>query len=140
MKNDRYKIGCEQRKGRILTLALPAEVETPSPPAAGGEGRGEEGRWEWTHGVRLARYLSPHPNPLPVRRGEGESYSGLRAVEKLPVVRVAGVRSPSPRGEGRGEGGTWRSELKSIPTYTCAKLQRGILSERDFLIYNFEFL
>lgn len=51
----------------------------------------------------------PHPNPLP--RGEGNdggAFSNFQSTcysYPLTDTRVAADDSPSPRGEGRGEGG-----------------------------------
>jgi superfamily I DNA/RNA helicase len=45
----------------------------------------------------------PHPDPLP--RGEGIAKVASRKIEPHPSPRPAGDNSPSPGGEGRGEGG-----------------------------------
>jgi DNA mismatch repair protein MutS len=44
-------------------------VSSPSPPQSGGEGRGE-----------VAQINSPHPNPLPVGRGEGEKFAQIALI------------------------------------------------------------
>ena len=54
-------------------------VVSPSPPSEGGEARGEEGR--------EFRKASPLPNPLLVRRGEGEAACGLRLNQQLRDAR-----------------------------------------------------
>jgi serine/threonine protein kinase len=70
------------RPSTRLTQELVAAGRAPSPPAAGGEGRGEEGRW--------AVGAAPLPNPLPARssRGEGENPRRLHRLKHLiPLIK-----------------------------------------------------
>ena len=52
--------------------------------------------------LAVASPLPPHPAPLP--QGEGTPHAALRRVEALRIGESAAYGSPSPRGEGRGEG------------------------------------
>ena len=56
-----FRRSCRQRKAKART----ALSKLQSPPSDGGAGRGEE--------ACPLREASPHPSPLPVRRGEGET-------------------------------------------------------------------
>src|SRR5438876_9580299 len=56
----------------------------------------------------VARLLSPHPDPLP--QGEGTATPDSRKLPPRPLGRRPGEDSPSPKGEGRGEG---RQTLRS---------------------------
>lgn len=51
------------------TALANSTISSPSPPQSGGEGRGEVGSLK-----------SPHPNPLPVSRGEGENISQIALI------------------------------------------------------------
>jgi hypothetical protein len=51
-------------------------ISSPSPPAEGGEGWGEEGRFSWN---------SPLPDPLPTRSSRGEGVGALGGWCHAPV-------------------------------------------------------
>ncbi len=56
--------------------------------------------------------VPPHPGPLP--QGEGTPHPALRRVEGLWIVESAASDTPSPRGEGWGEGeGTLETPMRS---------------------------
>ena len=52
--------------------------------------------------LTLAQTVPPHPDPLPT--GEGAAQPAPRTFARRPIRPVTGDDSPSPWGEGRGEG------------------------------------
>ena len=91
---------------------------SPSPPAEGGEGRGEEGRANPAD--------SPHPNPLPVRRGEGEGAS-----HSLSFLNSTAVH-PSLWGEGELSSRRFRGASSSEHDPLQARFQ--FLAALDMLV------
>jgi hypothetical protein len=105
-----------------------SEVGEAFSPRRVGEGRAEGGetlrkpaQWRTADGVdyterrkaklhasqnaealAVASPLPPHPAPLP--QGEGTPHHAMRRVEALRIGESAADDSPSPRGEGWGEG------------------------------------
>ena len=60
--------------------------------------------------LAVASRLPPHPSPLP--QGEGTAHPALRRVEALWIGESVACGSPSPRGEGLGEGGLIQNHFR----------------------------
>jgi len=67
-----------------------------------GEVGAEQSRSDAVSASKIGRFVSPHPSPLPW--GEGVTGSGLRENRRASYCVAAVNGSPSPRGEGWGEG------------------------------------
>jgi len=65
---------------------------TPSPPSEGGEGRGEEGRYDW-------KFPSPQPSPLPAPPSRGEGVPKPNDVRMRPGLALPGSTSANDSGK-----------------------------------------
>src|SRR6266581_2535376 len=119
-----------------LHRGLANRGSTDDSPSPGGEGRGEgeetlrtparlriadaigcsERRNTKLHARQsdespaVASRLPPHPSPLP--QGEGTAHPALRRVEALWIGESVACGSPSPGGEGLGEGGLIQNHFR----------------------------
>ena len=87
--------------GRTLTMPPTATAPTPSPPAAGGEGWGEEG-------IFIRRFPSPRPSPRSFVAGRGRNRGRLQDAPmidapstKLPRHPIPMLHHPSSRGSAK---------------------------------------